>query len=230
MVTKRALKQRMINEKDKLYRMYHDEKLSLTDIGEHYSCSRQYVQLIFKELGIKRRSRMLALKNRPRKRKSKYNFTESDDRFISENYLRMTDPRLAEKLRKPLKSIIYRRLIVLGKKKVVRRNFSPAENDFIINNYKKMTDNAIARHLNRSLISVTHHRNRILNCPKRKTKNYSENEDNFIAENYRSMTNGQIANVLKRTKASVAIHRNEVLGLSKSQSRKKGGRGKIDKD
>ena len=221
MVSSRVLKHRMVSEKDKLYQMYHQEKLSLTDIGEHYGCSRQYVQLIFKELGIKRRSRMLALKNRPRKRKSKYNFTESDDQFITENYDKMTDPKLAEKLNKPVKSIIYRRLIVLGKKKVIRRNFSQEENEFILNNYSQMTDNAIAKTLNRSLISVTHHRNRILNCPKRETRSYSDTENKYIIENYKEMTDSRIAKELKRTKASVAIHRNEVLGLSKSKRREK---------
>ena len=113
--------------------------MSLTDIGEHYGCSRQYVQLIFKELGIKRRSRMLALKSRPRRRKSKYNFSPEDDQFLIENFEKMTDTAMAAKLDKPVKSIIYRRLIVLGKKKVNRRNFSEEENRFILENFDLIT-------------------------------------------------------------------------------------------
>lgn len=215
----RALKQRMMSEKDKLYEMYHQHKLSLTDIGDHYGCSRQYVQLIFKELGIKRRSRMLALKNRPRRRKSKYNFTEKDDKFILDNFENMTDVEIARNLDKPVKSIIYRRLMVLKKKKVDRRNFSDEENRYILENYNKMTDIEIARRLDRSLISVTHHRNRILNRPKRSIRGYSEEEDKFITDNYKEMTDNQLAEALNRTKASVAIHRNEVLGLAKTKKR-----------
>lgn len=217
----RALKQRMMSEKDKLYEMYHQHKLSLTDIGDHYGCSRQYVQLIFKELGIKRRTRMMALKNRPRRRKSKYNFTEEDDRFILDNFENMTDSEIARQLEKPVKSIIYRRLMVLKRKKVDRRNFSDEENQFILENCHRMTDIEIARRLNRSLISVTHHRNRILNRPKRSIKSYSEDEDKFIRRNYREMTDNQMAAALNRTKASVAIHRNEVLGLGKTKKREK---------
>jgi AraC-like DNA-binding protein len=217
MASNRALKQRMMGEKEMLFQMYHQQKLSLTDIGEHYGCSRQYVQLIFKELGIKRRSRMVALKNRPRRRKSKYNFSEDHDRFIIENCNRMTDAQIAEQLGKPVKSIIYRRLMVLKQKKVRRRNFTDEENRFILENYDKMTDTEIANVLNRSLISVTHHRNRILNRPKRSIKGYSHEEDQFIIKNYQEMTDGQLAVVLNRTKASIAIHRNEVLGLSKTR-------------
>ncbi|MCP4583527.1 MAG: hypothetical protein GY839_18110 [candidate division Zixibacteria bacterium] len=219
-MAERALKQRMVSEKEKLFQMYHQEKLSLTDIGEHYGCSRQYVQLVFKELGIKRRSRMMALKNRPRRRKSKYNFTENDDSFILGNYYKMTDSEMAIQLGKPLKSIIYRRLVVLGKKKVNRRNFTEEENQFILDNFERMTDTSIAKALNRSLISVTHHRNRILNRPKRVIKGYSDEENSFIERNYKDMTDSQIAAALNRTKASVAIHRNEVLGLSKTKRRK----------
>lgn len=221
MASNRALKQRMMDEKDKLFDMYHQQKLSLTDIGEHYGCSRQYVQLIFKELGIQRRSRMLALKNRPRRRKSKYNFTEDDDKFIVENCNNMTDSEIANKLDKPVKSIIYRRLMVLKKKKVNRRNFTDEEDNFILNNYDKMTDTDIAQKLNRSLISVTHHRNRILNKPKRIIKGYTDEEDQFIIKNYKDMTDNQIAVALNRTKASIAIHRNEVLGLSKIKRQNK---------
>ena len=210
-----------MDEKGKLFEMYHQQKLSLTDIGEHYGCSRQYVQLIFKELGIQRRSRMLALKNRPRRRKSKYNFTEADDQFIIENCENMTDAEIARKLEKPVKSIIYRRLMVLKKKKVERRNFTKEENEFILENYDNMTDTEIARKLQRSLISVTHHRNRILNKPKRSIKGYTEEEDQFIIKNYRDMTDNQLAVALNRTKASIAIHRNEVLGLSKTRRQKR---------
>jgi hypothetical protein len=220
MASEHALKHQMTGEKDKLFQMYHQQKLSLTDIGEHYGCTRQYVQLIFKELGIKRRSRMLALKNRPRRRKSKYNFSEDDDRFIVENCDRMTDTEIASKLGKPVKSIIYRRLMVLQKKKVNRRNFTEQENQFILDNYLTMTDTQIARALSRSLISVTHHRNRILNKPKRKIKGYSEEENRFIVSNYKKMTDNQLATALNRSKASIAIHRNEVLGLPKSDRRR----------
>jgi hypothetical protein len=217
MAAENALKQRMVNEKDRLFQMYHQEKQSLTDIGDHYGCSRQYVQLIFKELGIKRRPRMMALKNRPKRRKSKYNFTEEDDKFILDNFDKMTDTEIALQLGKPMKSIVYRRLIVLGRKKVDRRNFTEEEDQFIIDNFHKMTDIAIARTLNRSLISVTHHRNRILNKPKRSVKEYSQAENGFIFRNYQDMTDKQIAVALRRSKASVAIHRNEVLGLSKTK-------------
>ncbi len=217
MTAENALKQRMVCEKDRLFQMYHRDKLSLTDIGDHYGCSRQYVQLIFKELGIKRRPRMMALKNRPKRRKSKYNFTEEDDKFILDNFDIMTDTEIALQLGKPMKSIVYRRLIVLGRKKVDRRNFTEEEDQFIIDNFHKMTDIAIARTLNRSLISVTHHRNRILNKPKRSVKEYSQAENGFIFRNYQDMTDKQIAVALRRSKASVAIHRNEVLGLSKTK-------------
>ena len=196
--------------------------MSLTDIGEHYGCSRQYVQLIFKELGIKRRSRMLALKSRPRRRKSKYNFSPEDDQFLMENFEKMTDSEMASKLDKPVKSIIYRRLIVLGKKKVNRRNFSEEENRFILENFDSMTDVEIAAALNRSLISVTHHRNRILNRPKRIIKGYTSEEDRFIEDNYKEMTDNQLARALNRTKASVSIHRNEVLGLAKTRRQNNG--------
>jgi len=215
MTAENAIKQRMVTEKDRLFQMYHQDKLSLTDIGDHYGCSRQYVQLIFKELGIKRRSRMIALKNRPKRRRSKYNFTEEDDKFILDNFYKITDSEMALQLGKPIKSIVYRRLIVLGKKKVNRRNFTEEENQFIIDNFKKMTDTAIAKVLNRSLISITHHRNRVLNKPKRLIKGYSAAENGFIIRNYQDMTDRQIAAALNRTKASIAIHRNEVLGLAK---------------
>lgn len=210
-----ALKQRMVNEKDRLFQMYHQDKLSLTDIGDHYGCSRQYVQLVFKELGIKRRSRLTALKNRPKRRRSKYNFTEDDDKFMINNFDKMADSDMALQLGKPIKSIVYRRLVVLGKKKVNRRNFTEEEDQYIIDNFRNMTDTVLAKTLNRSLISITHHRNRILNKPKRLAKGYTNAENGFIMRNYQDMTDSQIAAALKRTKSSIAVHRNEVLGLSK---------------
>jgi hypothetical protein len=213
------LKQRLVSESDKLIRMYHDDMLSLTDIGELYGCSRQYVQLIFKELGIERRPRILALQSKPRHRKSKYDFAEADDKFIRDNHQEMTDIEMGRELSKPPKAITYRRLIILGCKKIARRNFTVDENKFILDNYKKLTDTAIAKIMNRSLISVTHHRNRILNKPKRIIKNYSPEDDNFIVGNYKNMTDGQIAIALKRSKASVAVHRNEVLRLGKTKNR-----------
>jgi len=209
MASNRALKKKMIADKDLLYRMYHQENLSLTDIGEKYGCSRQYVQLIFKELGIARRPRLQALKNRPRKRKSKYNFTEKDDKFILENCDDLTDPKLAEKLNKPVKSVIYRRLIVLGKKKVVRRNFTQQENKFILENYDHMTDNAIAEELNRSLISVTHHRNRILNCPKRDTKDRSEPTSRLNQDDFAEVVRNRLAEDSEQ--ATVAIRPDDKL-------------------
>lgn len=217
MAENRALKKQMILEQDRLYRMYHAEKLSLTDIGKHYGCSRQYVQLVFKELGIKRRSQSLALKNRPKHRRSKYAFTDKDDGYIQQHFGHLTDSEIARKLDKPVKSIVYRRLIVLGKKKIDRRNFSDEEDRFIIENYQHKTDMEIARTLSRSLISVTHHRNRILQKPKRSIRSYSDDEDKFIIKNYKKMTDGEIAIALKRSKASVAIHRNEILGLAKNR-------------
>jgi len=217
MTAENALKQRMVSEKDRLFQMYHQDKLSLTDIGDHYGCSRQYVQLIFKELGIKRRSRLAALKNRPKRRKSKYNFAEEDDIFILNNFDKLTDSEMSLQLGKPIKSIVYRRLVALGKKKVNRRNFTEEEDQFIIDNFEKMTDIALAKALSRSLISITHHRNRILNRPKRLAKGYTDAENGFIMRNYQDMTDRQIAAALRRTKGSVAVHRTEVLRLSKTK-------------
>jgi len=217
MAENRAVKKQMIREQENLYRMYHIDKLSLTDIAQHYGCSRQYVQLVFKELGIKRRSQTLALKNRPRQRRSKYAFTDKDDAYIEQHSERLTDSAIAQKLNKPIKSVIYRRLIVLGKKKIDRRNFSEAEDRYIVDNYRHKTDMEIARSLGRSLISVTHHRNRILQKPKRSIRIYSEDENEFIIKNFKNMTDGEMANALNRSKASVAIHRNEVLGLAKNK-------------
>ena len=205
-------------DKDALERMYYQEGMSLTDIGRHFGCSRQYIQLVFKSLEIPRRTRTEALKNRPRESKYKYDFDSSQDDFIVQNYHQMTDQKIAAELGKPSHSVTYRRLIILGKKKITRRNFTSQENEFILGNYKKMTDIEIARNLNRSLISITHHRNRILNRPKRNIRSYSEHENEFIQQNYRNMTDHQMASILKRSKASVSIHRNEVLGLSKSKS------------
>lgn len=216
-----SVKQRMLREKDKLIKLYFDRKMSLTDIGKVYGCSRQYVQMIFISLGIERRNRQEALKQSPKKRKSKFDFRPEHDNFISKNYTRMTDGDIARAIAKPVNAVTYRRLIVLGKKKVDRKNFTEEENEFILKNYKQLTDIAIAEKLNRSLISITHHRNRILNRPKRIVRPYTEDEDRFIKQNYSVMTDGQIAEVLDRSKASVSIHRHEVLGLEKSLNRKK---------
>ena len=209
------LKHRLLSESDDLFSMYHDRQLSLTDISEHYGCTRQYIQLIFKELGIPRRSRVEALKNKPRHRLSKYDFSDAEDSFIKANFLAMTDSQLAQNLDRPGKAITYRRLVVLGCKKISRRNFTEAENKFILDNYRKSSDREMAGILNRSLISVTHHRNRILRRRKRAIKGYSPAENNFIQKNYLKMTDGEIAAVLRRTKASVAVHRTGVLRLGK---------------
>ena len=218
-----GVKKKMIKDKEKLIKMYYDRKMSLTDIGKVYGCSRQYVQMIFIALGIQRRDRQEALKQSPKKRKSKFDFRAEHDNFISRNFSRMTDGDLAKAISKPVNAVTYRRLIVLGKKKVERKNFTEEENDFIVNNYRRFTDVELAAKLSRSLISVTHHRNRILNRPKRIVKPYSEEEDKFIRQNYRNMTDGQIAGVLSRSKASISIHRHEVLGLGKMSARKSKG-------
>lgn len=215
-----SVKQKMLREKDKLVNLYFDRKMSLTDIGKVYGCSRQYVQMIFISLGIERRDRQEALKQSPKKRKSKFDFRPEHDNFIAKNYSRMTDGDIAKAISKPVNAVTYRRLIVLGKKKVERKNFTEEENEFILKNYKRLTDIAIAEKLNRSLISITHHRNRILNRPKRVVRPYTEEEDRFIKQNFSVMTDGQLAEVLDRSKASVSIHRHEVLGLEKSLNRK----------
>jgi len=215
-----SVKMRMLREKDKLVKMYFDRKMSLTDIGKVYGCSRQYVQMIFIALGIERRDRQEALRQSPKKRKSKFDFRPEHDNFIARNYSRMTDGDIARAISKPVSAVTYRRLIVLGKKKVDRKNFTDEENEFILKNYKRLTDIAIAEKLSRSLISITHHRNRILNRPKRTVRPYTEEENRFIKQNYSEMTDGQIAEVLDRSKASVSIHRHEVLGLEKSLNRK----------
>ena len=219
-----SVKQRMLRDKQKLVRMYYQRKMSLTDIGKVYGCSRQYVQMIFKTLDIERRNRQEALRQSPKKRKSKFDFRPEHDLYITRNYLKMTDNDIARAIAKPLNAVTYRRLIVLGKKKVVRKNFSEDENEFILKNYKNLTDVAIAEELDRSLISITHHRNRILKRPKRSVRPYSEEEDHFIRRNFRDMTDGEIADHLNRSKASVSIHRHEVLGLAKSSTN--GSKGK----
>ncbi len=220
-MAKHTFKQRMASEKDKLFQMYHQEKFSLTDISEHYGCSRQYVHLIFKELGIKRRSRMMGLRIQSKRGKSKYNFTEDDDNFILGNYNKMTDSEIAIRLGKPLKSIMYRRSRFLGKKKFSRRKFTEKEDKFILDNFEKMTDTLIAKALNRTTVSVTVHRNQVLNRTKRIIKGYSDEEKSFIVRNYKDMTDSQIAAALNRTRASIAIYRSEALGLSKYRGRKK---------
>lgn len=171
------IKQKMMKDREKLIVMYHQEGMSLTDIAEKYGCSRQYVHLIFITLGIARRERQEALELSPRRRKSKFDFEPIQDNFISRNFKRMTDRKMAQHLNKPAAAVTYRRLIVLGKKKIERRNFTSEEDRFILNNYHRLTDQAIARILERSVISVTHHRSKILNLPKRR------NGDD-IAENY----------------------------------------------
>lgn len=214
-----SLKQRMFKERDRLLEMYHKRGMSLTDIGRAYGCSRQYVQLIFIALGIERRDRQEALQISPNRRKSKFRFRPDQDSYISRNYNRMTDQELAMTMAMPVNAVTYRRLIVLGKKKISRRNFSQAENEFIMENYTELTDMVIARKLKRSLISVTHHRNRVLNCPKRLVRSYTKEEDRFIRQNYMNMTDGELAEKLNRSKASVSIHRHEVLGLVKLHRR-----------
>ncbi|UCE64978.1 MAG: hypothetical protein JSU85_08830 [Candidatus Zixiibacteriota bacterium] len=218
-----SVKQKMLREKDKLVRMYYDSKMSLTDIGKVYGCSRQYVQMIFITLEIKRRNRQEALKQSPKKRKSKFDFRPEHDSFITKNYSKMTDGDIARAISKPVNAVTYRRLIVLGKKKVERKNFTHEEDSYILKNYRRLTDTAIADKLNRSLISITHHRNRILNRPKRSVRPYTEEEDKFIKQKYRVMTDSQIAEVLNRSKASISIHRHEVLGLAKSINRRSKG-------
>lgn len=219
-----SVKQKMLREKDKLVKMYYDHKMSLTDIGKVFGCSRQYVQMIFIALGIERRNRQEALKQSPKKRKSKFDFRPEHDSFIVKNYSKMTDNCIAREIMKPVNAVTYRRLIVLGKKKVERKNFTDEENSYILKNYRRLTDTAIAEKLNRSLISITHHRNRILNRPKRSVRPYSEEEDKYIKQNYKVMTDSQIAEVLNRSKASISIHRHEVLGLAKSSSRRSKGK------
>jgi DNA-binding CsgD family transcriptional regulator len=215
MVIESSLKKRLMNEREQLSEMYHQQHLSLTDIAEHYGCTRQYIQLIFKELGIDRRPRVLALRNKPRRRASKFGFTEEEDQFIRVNFTLKNDTEIAEKLGKPAKAITYRRLISLKCRKSNRRNFTKAENRFIVNNYKKLSDGEIARALNRSLVSISHHRNRVLHKVKRPIKTYSGDENEFISNNYQQMTDEQIGNVLNRSKTSVSIHRGNVLHLLK---------------
>lgn len=168
-----SVKQRMLNEREKLIEMYHQRGMSLTDIGEKYGCSRQYVQQVFKSLGIKRRKRQDALDISPKKRTSRFKFGPIQDSFIINNSGKMTDRMMARYLNKPVSAITYRRLVILGKRKLERRNFTNREDDFIMRNYSRLTDSAIARLLDRSLISVTHHRNRVLNCPKKRGRNIS---------------------------------------------------------
>jgi hypothetical protein len=210
------IKSSMMGERQKLEEMYHRQGLSLTDIGKHYGCSRQYVQLVFKALGIERRTQEDALRLRPRNRKSKYEFGPEHDDFILKNCTAMTDHEIASKLEKPTTAVTYRRLVFLQKKKVDRRNFTSDENHYILKNYRKLPDIAMARELNRSLISITHHRNRILNRPKRNVRIYTASENRYIMENYKNMTDSELAAFLNRSKASIAIHRNEVLGLAKT--------------
>jgi len=210
-----SIKKKMLREKDKLQKMYYERGMSLTDISDMYGCSRQYVQMVFVSLGLKRRDRREALKRSPKRHRSKFNFQPEHDKFIIENCDKMTDPEIARRIGKPVSAVTYRRLAVLKRKKVNRRNFSFEENLFIKRNYKRLTDIEIAHHLDRSLISITHHRNRVLKCTKRTVRSYTDRENHFIRENYSFLTDNQIALKLNRSKASVAIHRHEVLGLVK---------------
>lgn len=171
------IKRRMIKDKEKLIEMYHQMGMSLTDIARKYGCSRQYVQLVFIDLGIKRRKRRDALNVSPKRRKSKHSFNEIHDRFIVKNYLNLTDREMARYLNKPAAAVTYRRLMVLGRKKMERRNFSLKEDRYIIKNYRYLSDSVMARALDRSLISVTHHRSRILNCPKKRGRKFSVQND-----------------------------------------------------
>ena len=215
-----SIKKKMLREKEKLRKLYYDKGMSLTDIGDLYGCSRQYVQAVFVYLGIKRRNKHDALMRSTKRHRSKYNFKPEHDRFIIDNCDSMTDNDMALHLRKPMSAISYRRLAVLKCKKVDRKNFSPEEDKFILNNYKHLTDIEIANHLDRSLVSVTHHRKKVLNCSKRAVRSYTEAENLFIRENYPYLTDGQIAAELNRSKASIAIHRHEVLGLTKINRKK----------
>ncbi len=162
------VKQKMLKEKEKLIEMYHRRRMSLADIAEAYGCSRQYVQTIFVSLGIKRRGKKQASGVSPNRRENGLGFRLLEDKFIENNFRRMTDMELARYLDKPVGAVTYRRLIVLGKKKLERRNFTPKEDDYILDNYRRLTDRAMARKLNRPLISVTHHRTTVLNKLKRK--------------------------------------------------------------
>jgi hypothetical protein len=216
------VKQRMLRDRRKLITMYHRERMSLSDIGRKYGCSRQYVQTVFMALGIERRERLKALSISGKRRKSKYDFGPGHDRFIRDNYRNMTDEQIARNLRKPASAVTYRRLIVLGKKKNERRDFTRNENRFILKNYRRLTDHEMARTLKRSLISITHHRSRVLNRAKRRIRSYSTEEDLFIRETYLSLDDTQLARILNRSRSSVAVHRGEVLGLKRPDDRRRG--------
>jgi hypothetical protein len=216
------IKQRMLKDRGKLIKMYHRDRMSLSDIGRKYGCSRQYVQVVFMALGIERRERLNALSISAGRRKGKYDFGPGQDRFIVDNYRKMTDKEIARNLEKPASAVTYRRLIVLGKKKSERRNFTSDENEFILENYRLLTDHDMARELKRSLISVTHHRSRVLNRSKRRIRSYSPEEDRFIRETYLALDDTQLARILNRSRSSVASHRGEVLGLSRPKHQNRG--------
>jgi DNA-binding CsgD family transcriptional regulator len=215
------IRKKMLREKERLKEMYYDRSMSLTEIGEYFGCSRQYVQLIFIKLGLRRRTRKEALKISPRRKSGKYKFTPENDKYIIRNCDRLTDQEIASAIGKPVSAVTYRRLSVLKRKKNNRKSFSRMENQFILRNYRRMTDSEIARYLNRSLISVTHHRNRILKCPKRIVRSFSKAENRYILNNYFRLTDREMAEKLNRSKASVSVHRHDVLGLTKSISRKR---------
>jgi len=167
-----SIKQRMLKDREKLIEMYHQMRMSLTDIARKYGCSRQYVQLIFIGLGISRRKRQEALIASPRKRQSRFRFGPIQDSFIIKNCREMTDRTMARYLNKPAAAITYRRLKILGRKKMERRNFTPREDEFILKNFRRLTDSALAKVLDRSLSSVTHHRSRVMNLAKKRGRKF----------------------------------------------------------
>ncbi|NLI15496.1 MAG: hypothetical protein GX409_04335 [candidate division Zixibacteria bacterium] len=201
------LKQRLISESERLLQMYHHQQLSLTDIAEKYGCTRQYIQMIFKELGIDRRPRLLALRSKPRRHKNKHGFTEDDDQYIRLNYTIKNDAEIALYLNKPVKAVTYRRLVNLKCRKTARRNFTKVENRFIINNYKKLSDGAIARALNRSLVSVAHHRNRVLHRVKRATRKRVGGDNEFTLGNLASAVHERMTGFMNQSKFSDDINR-----------------------
>ncbi|MEE9552786.1 MAG: hypothetical protein V3W18_00700 [candidate division Zixibacteria bacterium] len=210
------IKQKMLKDREKLIEMYHQERMSLTDIARKYGCSRQYVQLIFITLGIERRERREALNISPRRRKSKFNFGPIQDNFIAKNYKRMTDREIARHLNKPAPAVTYRRLMVLGKKKIERRNFTSEEDQFILNNYQRLTDQVMARVLDRSLISVTHHRSRILNRAKRLINGGSVENDPASNLELQSAESDQVISVADPRESPLSSDSGGTLGLNDS--------------
>lgn len=161
------IKHKMIRDREKLQKMYHQNGMSLADIAGVYGCSRQYVQMVFSALGIRRRDKRQALAISPGRRRGGSEFGSREDNFIRRNFRRMTDLQLARYLDKSRTAVAYRRLIVLGKKKLKRRNYTTKEDQYILNNYQKLSDRAMAKALKRSLISVANHRTAVLKRHKR---------------------------------------------------------------